>query len=150
VKIYLPQVAASLSRWCGEPSRIEAARDILVVEDDSLVRTFVVSQIQSLGYATLAAVNATEAMLVIDSPQEIDLLFTDMIMPGSMNGASSPTRRCCAGRVENIVHLRLFQRRHHPSRPSRCRRVAARQAVSQVGSCADDTNRACCLTKAGR
>jgi CheY-like chemotaxis protein len=46
----------------------------------------VVSQLQSLGYATLAAVNAVEALHVIDSPQEIDLLFTDMIMPGSMNG----------------------------------------------------------------
>jgi CheY-like chemotaxis protein len=50
------------------------------------VRTFVVGQIQSLGYSTLAAVNAAEALVVIDGPQEIDLLFTDMIMPGSMNG----------------------------------------------------------------
>jgi CheY-like chemotaxis protein len=88
VKIYLPQVAGLAEPVvAASPSRIEGGHEtILVVEDDSLVRTFVVSQIQSLGYATLAAVNATEAMLVIDSPQEIDLLFTDMIMPGSMNG----------------------------------------------------------------
>jgi len=59
---------------------------ILVVEDDNLVREFVLAQIKSLGYATVEAVNATEAMVVINSPQEIDLLFTDMIMPGSMNG----------------------------------------------------------------
>jgi signal transduction histidine kinase len=88
VRIYLPQVA-------GDAQAVEEAADsgiegghetILVVEDDSLVRRFVVGQIESLGYATLAAVNATEAMGVIDSPQQIDLLFTDMIMPGSMNG----------------------------------------------------------------
>ena len=59
---------------------------ILVVEDDNLVRTFVLGQIKSLGYVTLPAVNAAEAMAVIDGPQKIDLLFTDMIMPGSMNG----------------------------------------------------------------
>ena len=88
VRIYLPQVAGD-ARPVDEvtDSGIEGGHEtILVVEDDSLVRTFVVSQIKSLGYATLAAVNATEAMGVIDSPQPIDLLFTDMIMPGSMNG----------------------------------------------------------------
>jgi signal transduction histidine kinase/CheY-like chemotaxis protein len=88
VRMYLPQAvgAAELAEF-ARPSSVEGGREtILVVEDDHLVRTFVVSQIQSLGYATLAAVNAAEALVVIDSPTEIDLLFTDMIMPGSMNG----------------------------------------------------------------
>ncbi len=88
VRIYLPQaVGAAEPAEFARPSRVEGGREtILVVEDDHLVRTFVVGQIQSLGYATLAAVNAAEALVVIDSPTEIDLLFTDMIMPGSMNG----------------------------------------------------------------
>jgi CheY-like chemotaxis protein len=46
----------------------------------------VIGQIQSLGYRTLSAVNADAALVVINSAQTIDLLFTDMIMPGSMNG----------------------------------------------------------------
>ena len=88
VRIYLPQAAgAAEPAELASPASIEGGREtILVVEDDHLVRTFVVGQIQSLGYATLAAVNAAEALIVIDSPTEIDLLFTDMIMPGSMNG----------------------------------------------------------------
>ena len=88
VRIYLPQaVGAAEPAEFARPSSVEGGREtILVVEDDHLVRTFVVGQIQSLGYATLAAVNAAEALVVIDSPTEIDLLFTDMIMPGSMNG----------------------------------------------------------------
>ena len=88
VRIYLPQaVGIAVPAESARPSSIEGGREtILVVEDDHLVRTFVVGQIQSLGYATLAAVNAAEALVVIDSPTEIDLLFTDMIMPGSMNG----------------------------------------------------------------
>jgi len=88
VRMYLPQaVGAAEPAEFARPSSVEGGREtILVVEDDHLVRTFVVGQIQSLGYATLAAVNAAEALVVIDSPTEIDLLFTDMIMPGSMNG----------------------------------------------------------------
>ena len=88
VRIYLPQaVGIAEPAEFARPSSVEGGREtILVVEDDHLVRTFVVGQIQSLGYATLAAVNAAEALVVIDGPTEIDLLFTDMIMPGSMNG----------------------------------------------------------------
>jgi CheY-like chemotaxis protein len=88
VRIYLPEaVGAAEPAAFARPSSVEGGREtILVVEDDHLVRTFVVGQIQSLGYATLAAVNAAEALVVIDSATEIDLLFTDMIMPGSMNG----------------------------------------------------------------
>jgi signal transduction histidine kinase/CheY-like chemotaxis protein len=59
---------------------------ILVVEDDSLVRAYVVAQIQSLGYTTLSASDAQEALSVLRSSDPVDLLFTDVIMPGSMNG----------------------------------------------------------------
>jgi signal transduction histidine kinase len=88
VRIYLPQaIGVAEPVELAATSSIEGGREtILVVEDDHLVRTFVVGQIQSLGYATLAAVNAAEALVVLDSCQEIDLLFTDMIMPGSING----------------------------------------------------------------
>jgi signal transduction histidine kinase len=88
VKIYLPQVSgaaapAELTRSTSLEGGHEA---ILIVEDDNLVRTFVVGQIESLGYRTLTAIDAAEALAVIDGPKGIDLLFTDMIMPGSMNG----------------------------------------------------------------
>jgi CheY-like chemotaxis protein len=59
---------------------------VLVVEDDALVRKYVVTQIHSLGYTTLEAGNAAEALQVIGNGAAIDLLFTDVIMPGSMNG----------------------------------------------------------------
>ena len=89
VRIYLPQ-AAGAALPAAELERtavIEGGNEnILIVEDDDLVRTFVVGQIQSLGYVTLSAVNADEALVFINSAKPIDLLFTDMIMPGSMNG----------------------------------------------------------------
>jgi CheY-like chemotaxis protein len=59
---------------------------VLVVEDDAMVRNYVIAQIESLGYRTFEAANATEALNVIDTTATVDLLFTDVIMPGPMNG----------------------------------------------------------------
>ena len=50
------------------------------------MRRYVMTQIESLGYTTLEAANATEALHIIDDVATIDLLFTDVIMPGIMNG----------------------------------------------------------------
>jgi signal transduction histidine kinase len=88
VRIYLPPMTG-IAPAVGEAgiAGIQGGEEtILVVEDDNLVRTFVLGQIRSLGYLALEAVNAAEALVVIDGPEKIDLLFTDMIMPGSMNG----------------------------------------------------------------
>jgi len=89
VKLYLPQAtghayANTPIENRGDPER--GGETILVVEDDPLVRQYVLTQIKSLGYATLSASNGTEALAVIDSGKPIDLLFTDVIMPGNMNG----------------------------------------------------------------
>jgi PAS domain S-box-containing protein len=89
VKIYLPR-ATGLEQAVPELAtspQIEGGHEVvLVVEDDALVRKYVIAQIKSLGYATLEASNADEALDVIDKIPVIDLLFTDVIMPGSMNG----------------------------------------------------------------
>jgi PAS domain S-box-containing protein len=89
VKIYLPR-ATGLPDTVVESltsSSVEGGSEtILVVEDDALVRRYVITQIQSLGYKTLEASRASEALAIIDGHQPIDLLFTDVIMPGTMNG----------------------------------------------------------------
>jgi PAS domain S-box-containing protein len=89
VKIYLPR-ATGLADTPVEalaPSSIQRGNEtILVVEDDKLVRRYVITQIDSLGYKTLEAGNASEALEIIDRSDDIDLLFTDVIMPGSLNG----------------------------------------------------------------
>jgi PAS domain S-box-containing protein len=89
VKLYLPRStgAASAAAAVARPSPIEGGHEvILVVEDDPLVRKSVVAQIESLGYAAVAAAGADEALDIIDQTAKIDLLFTDTIMPGGMNG----------------------------------------------------------------
>jgi PAS domain S-box-containing protein len=88
VKIYLPR-APDLDE---APDLVPAAaieggkETVLLVEDDALVRTFVTTQLKSLGYTTLAAASAAEALGLIDRGATVDLLFTDVIMAGGMNG----------------------------------------------------------------
>jgi CheY-like chemotaxis protein len=50
------------------------------------VRTSAITQLQSLGYKTLWAANAAAAFAIADAGAQFDLLFTDVIMPGKMNG----------------------------------------------------------------
>jgi PAS domain S-box-containing protein len=89
VKVYLPR-ATGLDHTAAElqaAAAVEGGHEaILVVEDDALVRRYVITQIESLGYSTLEAGNATEALAMLGTDAAIDLLFTDVIMPGSMNG----------------------------------------------------------------
>src|SRR5580700_6107879 len=89
VKLYLPQAAGVAVAPTAEAGISEFERgdeSILIVEDDALVREYVVAQISRLGYDTLAASNGAEGLAIINGPERIDLLFTDVIMPGSMNG----------------------------------------------------------------
>jgi CheY-like chemotaxis protein len=78
------------------------AETILVTEDDAMVRTHVVAQLSSLGYKTLAAANAAQALAILEHGEHIDLLFTDVVMPGEMNGrelADEVLRRRPSARV---------------------------------------------------
>jgi signal transduction histidine kinase len=94
VRLYLPQAGSQEDARTDEAGSVAAAggdESILIVEDDALVREYVVTQIKRLGYETFAARNAAEALETIEAPGRIDLLFTDVIMPGGMNGRQLAT-----------------------------------------------------------
>jgi two-component system, response regulator PdtaR len=59
---------------------------ILVVEDDALVRTLAVVVAEDSGFEVLSAASADEAIPILESRSDIRLVFTDVSMPGSMNG----------------------------------------------------------------
>jgi PAS domain S-box-containing protein len=98
-----------------------AGETILVVEDDALVRNFVVAQLHSLGYKTVALADSRAALEYLEIGQRFDLLFTDVIMPGGMTGrqlADEVARRrpgtkilYTSGYTENAIvhHGRLDQ-----------------------------------------
>jgi CheY-like chemotaxis protein len=88
-KLYLPRAsaqAADVAEALPESAIEGGSETILIVEDDALVRGSVTTLLQSLGYETLTAANAAEALAIADGGALFDLLFTDVIMPGTMNG----------------------------------------------------------------
>ena len=88
IKLYLPRAEATEAATApaAAPAMPGGNETILVVEDDRMVRDYVEAQLTSLGYSTLAAANATEALEHVKLGAQFDLLFTDVIMPGGMNG----------------------------------------------------------------
>jgi PAS domain S-box-containing protein len=89
VTLYLPRSLSIVpieSEAIGVSPVERGHETILIVEDDALVRDYVAAQIKGLGYSTISATDANEAQAVIDSPAKIDLLFTDIVLPGPRNG----------------------------------------------------------------
>lgn len=89
VKLYLPRADRTDQKAEVPPVSpvrfSNRAETILLVEDDGAVRDQATSQLRDLGYRVISAVNG-EAALTILGEQEVDLLFTDVIMPGGPNG----------------------------------------------------------------
>jgi CheY-like chemotaxis protein len=86
VKLYFPrsyEAQAPVSPVHGGPVR-GGDETILVVEDDPAVQATVVEMLGSLGYRVLKADNAESALGVLNSGLPIDMLFTDVVMPGTL------------------------------------------------------------------
>ena len=62
------------------------SRCVLVVEDEALVNMFTASELRAAGYEVLTAFDADEAIRIFEERNDIDLVFTDINMPGSMDG----------------------------------------------------------------
>src|SRR5690606_27349658 len=88
-KMYLPHttsivdtvsetIPADTVQGCGEC--------VLVVEDDDMVRQFVCRQLELLGYRVISAGSGPAAFSILQERADIDLLFTDVVMPGGMTG----------------------------------------------------------------
>ncbi len=86
VRIYLPRVLAEEERAdLAVPGLIlGGAETILVAEDDDAVRGTVVELLTELGYNVLKARDAEGALTVIESGVHVDMLFTDVVMPGTL------------------------------------------------------------------
>ena len=90
VKLYLPRyIDAKAAKAPVAPApAVPTGRGetILVVEDDADVRAFAIETLQELGYRVLAAIDGASGLRLIDAHREIVVLFTDVGLPGGMNG----------------------------------------------------------------
>ena len=98
VSLYLPRGSqdATLPNEAAASELQRGSETILVVEDDALVRGYVVARLENLGYHTITAANGPDALALLNQDVAFDVLFTDVVMPGGMNGrelADAVTRR---------------------------------------------------------
>jgi CheY-like chemotaxis protein len=101
IKVYLPRLLAAEEPEDAEPPLEAVAapaggETVLVVEDDEAVRGHTVELLRELGYEVLQAAKGEEALQILEQRPSMSLLFTDVGLPGGMNGrelALEATRR---------------------------------------------------------
>jgi PAS domain S-box-containing protein len=116
VKLYLPkaeQKGVKADQEQAETADHPGSELILLVEDNDSVRELAKFQLQALGYRVLEAATSTEALRAVAEHGDIDLLFTDVVMPGQLNGRELAQEACklnprikvlyCSGYAENAL-----------------------------------------------
>src|SRR6185312_8535841 len=91
VRIYLPRHRGKageevVQAKLAETPRAEAGETILIVDDEPTVRTLVTEVLEELGYAAIEAADGVSGLKVLQSDVRIDLLITDVGLPGGVNG----------------------------------------------------------------
>ena len=140
-KIYLPVAKGEVEQTpegASPHTPHEGAGVVLLAEDDDLVRTFAAQQLRQRGYVVHESVSGPDAMDVLHRVEHIDLLFTDVIMPGGMTGrqladavlAERPDTPVlyASGYTENVIihNGRLDAGVHLLPKPYSARQLAAR------------------------
>ena len=91
IEIFLPRSTQTAPQVRDVPRAVTApavsrGETILVVEDEDLVRHFTVEALRGEGYVVHEAADGDSALLVLEEHEDIDLLFTDVVLKGRMNG----------------------------------------------------------------
>ncbi len=89
IKLYLPRADSNADHpqpKTGNTAAPQGSEKILLVEDEDLVREHVSAQLKSLGYHVVSVRSGPEALEALKQISDFDLLFTDVVMPGGLNG----------------------------------------------------------------
>ena len=113
VKLYMPRY---VSRKASEEIKLQSSSNsgnfetILVVEDNEEVRSYLSDVLRELDYHVLTASDASEALRLLERPNlRIDLMLTDVVMPG-MNGGELAQRAKALRSSLNIIHMTGYSR----------------------------------------
>lgn len=88
-RLYFPRYAGDMSDQAPTDSQtitMAGRETILVVEDDAMILAQLTTQLEGLGYKVLLATEGGPALEILQARDDVDLLFTDVILPGGMNG----------------------------------------------------------------
>jgi CheY-like chemotaxis protein len=95
------------------PSSLKNHATVLVVEDECLVRMDAAQTLREAGFAVVEAADADEALAVVARGEDLDLLFTDINMPGPIDGLELARR---VHRARPRVHLLITSGKVRPAR----------------------------------
>jgi CheY-like chemotaxis protein len=89
--LYLPRIFSAQEHAEAQPNiavaeRARAGETVLVVDDDPNIRMLLAEVLEELGYNVIEAEDAAQGLAVLQSGSAIDLLITDVGLPGGMNG----------------------------------------------------------------
>lgn len=90
VSMYLPSSTKTVVDDIPEPALADFSgkgEHVLIVEDNPLLMAHVKELVSGLGYRVSAAADASEALIILGKTSDLDLLFTDVVLPGDINGA---------------------------------------------------------------
>jgi signal transduction histidine kinase len=107
VKLYLPRASGDIAadaetQAAPDTSMLHGGETVLLVEDDAEVRAYSSAVLRELGYTVIEAEDAATALTALDKNPKVDLLFTDVVLPGGVHGrrlADEARRRSPALRV---------------------------------------------------
>ncbi|WP_181872702.1 hybrid sensor histidine kinase/response regulator [Billgrantia montanilacus] len=89
IKLYLPRIQQAVSDpklTARDTASLKGCETLLVVEDDVTVREYVVTQLEAAGYGVRQAKDGPSALAMLVADTTIQLIFTDVMMPGGMTG----------------------------------------------------------------
>ena len=112
ITLYLPvaeQPAAQRGTGAGRSKGGEGkGQRILLVEDEPKVRKLARRILAGLGYQILEAADAAGALAILAERDDVDLLFTDIVLPGGMNGVELARRACRPGSNLKVLYTSGF------------------------------------------
>jgi len=106
-RIYLPRVqqaAERIGQIKATPAQKRASETVLLVEDEESVRQLVRELLEAQGYKILEAEDGEQALRIADTHADIDLLITDVVMPG-MSGRELSARLCASHPHTKLLYL---------------------------------------------
>ena len=121
VSLYLPRTDRVVDIAIEEESvshqNLAYGETVLVVEDYQPVRNVVTMLLSELGYQVLEAVDGKQALVILDQERRIDLLFTDIALPGNLSGpALGPGGAVSPSQYQGSVYFRLYGEHQCPVR----------------------------------
>jgi len=108
IRMYLPRATNHELVSPDEPAVREVERGearVLVVEDDDLVRRYTCDQLAALGYRVSSAASGSEALEALENDGPVDILLTDVVMPGGMSGKDLADAACARYEGLQVVFM---------------------------------------------